>query len=489
MGGDGLARGYLDAPELTAERFVPDPFGRTPRARGLPHAGDRGRAGAARRRSIEFLGRIDEQVKIRGYRIEPGEVEAALERAPGRRQAAVVHVREDAPGDKRLVAYVVPARADAADDGRPRRDRGAAGRASGRASSTTSTPARAAPRRATRPSTSSAGTAATPAQPIPAEEMREWVERTVERILALRPRRVLEIGCGTGLLLFRVAPGCDEYVGTDFSAQVLARLEARLRTAGVRLRRCACCSARRPTSPGSAAARSTRPSSTPSASTSPARTTSRAWWSSTVDALADGGAFFVGDVRNLWTLDAFRTAIEFDAAPGSARAADLRRRARRIVEEEEELVVEPDFFHALRARIPRLARVEARVKRGAHHNELTRHRFDVVLHVGASDAGRGRAGGRLGERGDDAGRGARAAGRAARTAPLAVLGIPDARLWRELRIVELLEMEDGPETVAEARALLAGERSPAVDPEALWALGDALGLAVEIRHAGAQAPG
>ncbi|HEU0298104.1 MAG TPA: phosphopantetheine-binding protein, partial [Longimicrobium sp.] len=73
--------------------------------------------------------------------------------------------------------------------------------------------------------------------------------------------------------------------------------------------------------------------------------------------------------------------------------------------------------------------------------------------------------------------------------PLAVLGIPDARLWRELRIVELLEREEGPGTVAEARAVLAGMPSPAIDPEALWALGESLGLVVEVRHAGPQAPG
>src|SRR5690606_35229304 len=67
-------------------------------------------------------------------------------------------------------------------------------------------------------------------EPIPAEEMREWVDRAVERILALRPRRVLEIGCGTGLLLFRVAPaaGVERYRGTDFSRPALEAIHRRL---------------------------------------------------------------------------------------------------------------------------------------------------------------------------------------------------------------------------------------------------------------------
>jgi SAM-dependent methyltransferase len=65
-------------------------------------------------------------------------------------------------------------------------------------------------------------------QPIPAEEMREWVDESVKEILALRPREILEIGCGTGLLLLRIAPGCKRYVATDFSGAVLQRLKEQM---------------------------------------------------------------------------------------------------------------------------------------------------------------------------------------------------------------------------------------------------------------------
>ncbi|MBV8819168.1 MAG: amino acid adenylation domain-containing protein, partial [Acidobacteriaceae bacterium] len=105
IAGDGLARGYLNRPEATAEKFVPNPFDAAPEAR-LYRTGDLARYRADG--NIDFLGRIDHQVKIRGFRVELGEVETTLAQHPAIREV-VVMAREDTPGVKRLVAYVVPA--------------------------------------------------------------------------------------------------------------------------------------------------------------------------------------------------------------------------------------------------------------------------------------------------------------------------------------------------------------------------------------------
>ena len=104
IGGIPLARGYLNRPDLTAERFIPDPNSSLPQAR-LYKTGDLARY--LPDGNIEFLGRSDDQVKIRGFRIELGEVEVALAAYPAVRQAVVL-AREDVPGYKRIVAYIVP---------------------------------------------------------------------------------------------------------------------------------------------------------------------------------------------------------------------------------------------------------------------------------------------------------------------------------------------------------------------------------------------
>src|SRR5262249_24568499 len=101
IGGAGVARGYLDRPELTAERFLPDPFSREAGGR-VYRTGDLGRW--LPEGEIEFRGRNDYQVKIRGFRIELGEIEARLINHPEVREA-VVQAREDGEGGKRLVAY------------------------------------------------------------------------------------------------------------------------------------------------------------------------------------------------------------------------------------------------------------------------------------------------------------------------------------------------------------------------------------------------
>jgi amino acid adenylation domain-containing protein len=481
IGGEGLARGYLREPALTAERFVPDPFGEEPGSR-LYRTGD-----LVRHRpdgSLEFLGRLDHQVKVRGVRIEPGEIEAALRGHPAVADAVVVP-REDVPGEPRLVAYVVPDPAHSGADETEARD-GAEDRVERwRAIYDEVYREDAGPEA---PDFNIVGwNSSYDGLPIPPEEMREWVDRTVERIQACGPRRVLELGVGTGLLLFRIAPASERYWATDFSEEAVAYVERHLArapasAAEVRLLHRA---ADDFTGVGEHAFDTVVLNSV--AQYFPGIEYLLRVLEGAVRVVEDGGRIFVGDVRSLATLEMFHASVELERAADSLPVRQLRQRVRRAVAEEQELAVSPYFFASLGHHLPRVSRVEVLPKLGRHWNELTRFRYDVVLHVGA-DAGpvaeppaldwraRNLTPAELGRLLADPASGSRTINR-----------VPDARLAGPARLAALLDAPDAPGTVGELRRLLrdAAADDEGVDPDALRTAARELGWSVAIRGSGA----
>ncbi len=474
IGGDGVARGYLRRPELTAEKFVKNPF-----------VGATGGAGAADSRlyrtgdlaryrddgRIEFLGRIDHQVKVRGHRIELGEIETALGKHDDVKQAVVMARDGGGSGQPRLVAYVVPERTNAAngsaaverwqavwDDAY--QQRGGATQdptfdISGWRSSYTG-------------------------DVIPEPEMREWVEHTVSRIMRRRPRRVLEIGCGTGLLLFRIAPQCEHYTGVDVSPSAIARLsslvaERGLRNVDVRV---------------GAADTVLDELSTDAAAAGKfdvivlnsvvqyfpdveylTRVLTRA-----ATIVAPGGTIFIGDVRHLGLLEAFHTSVELARAAPDTPRVELRQRIRDRIDNDAELVIAPAYFHALRSAVPAIASTLIEPKRGRVRNELTRFRYDVSLRIGG---GEGFGAGAQTDADVSVSASAttledlrRAASRAQTSVreSAAFRGMLNPRLARDLAAVTLLAADDGPPTAVDARRLLETRPEPGVEIEDVCAL-------------------
>ncbi|KVN88986.1 non-ribosomal peptide synthetase [Burkholderia ubonensis] len=411
IGGLGVARGYTGQPAATAARFLPSPFASRPGER-IYRTGDRVRW--RHDGQLEFLGRQDDQVKIRGFRIEPGEIAASLARAPEVADAVVTalpYAADDASRERRLVAYVV-ARPE------PRTDHGSS--ASRHVDTWRELYQDIYATRAQRPRFHTVGwNSSLTGQPFPDAEMAQWVAHTVRRIRALRGRRILEIGCGTGLLLFRLAPTAQCYVGRDFSPAALAHIDAHLPPP-----------LRERVHLAEAAADDV--SGLAPASFDTVILNSVVQYFPSVDYLltvldraisltAPGGAVFLGDLRHLGLLEDFHHAVL-----QAQRIAPTPERLRRAVQAERELAIDPGLPSALAAADPRIARVEIRLRTTRADNELTRYRYDAILHIGPTPPAETAAARWLDW--SDGGLAAVSAALAARPDHLGVLGIPHRSL-------------------------------------------------------------
>ncbi|OKH37811.1 non-ribosomal peptide synthetase [[Phormidium ambiguum] IAM M-71] len=398
IGGEGVAQGYLNRPDLTVERFIDVDFNSkfckggfskqplhttenlwakpAPTNAKLYKTGDR--AWYLPDGTIEFLGRIDNQIKIRGFRVELGEIETKLQSHPAIKEAVVLASGETS-NEKRLIAYFTLNFSDLI-----LRDR------------QNSPPILSSlqtqqieqwqtlynqtyqPTNITENFNITGWNSSYTGEPIPLEQMQEWVSDRVQQILALKPKRVLEIGCGTGLLLFQIAPHCKKYMATDFSKVALESIQNKLNNLNlpqVELIQAMANDFSKIEGDYDIVILNSIVQYFPNVDYL------MEVIEGSIQVLAPGGVLFIGDVRSLPLLKAFHSWMQFSQADSGIERTELQQRVDRSLFEEPELAIDPKFFYALRDRFPQIQQVQIRLSQGRHHNEMKQFRYNVLLHI------------------------------------------------------------------------------------------------------------
>lgn len=374
IAGDGLARAYLNNPELTAAAFVRDPFS-DQSDKKMYRTGDLGRYTADG--DIQCLGRIDNQVKIRGHRIELGAIEESLLMQDSIKEAVVI-AREDLPGDKKLVAYIVPEHIEGNSKSPSWQERWEDLYKRGIQSESEL-------------SIAEQQLDIAVAQEISGrtdirEEVEEWLKQSVDRIKAINAKTVMELGCGAGQLIFELAPFTENFIATDYAETAIEKVKEKLNAEPEKWKNV-------------------------SAITAPADDFSfvnngsldlviingvvqyfpdAPYLVKVIEqaskAIKNGGCIYIGDMQGKSTLPMYHAYDQLNRTDENLSISEFKKICDRRVKLEDELVADPGFFYKLPELIPAISGVNVQLREGKHINETTKYHYDIWLYVNDGSA-------------------------------------------------------------------------------------------------------
>lgn len=375
IGGPSGARGYLNQPNLTQEKFIPDQFSKIPGGR-LYKTGDKVRR--LQDGNIEFIGRVDDQVKVRGYRIELREIESALNKMDMIAACCTV-TRKDTMGFDKLVSYYTLHEEDVL---RKEKELYAKQLTNWKELYETEY----GKTEDTSPVNEEFniigwGDSFT-GKEIPEDQMAEWLDDIIKTIMKDQPQKVLEIGCGTGLIYYKLSGIINKYFGADLSASSIRQINKRIQ------------SGHRRYSDTELQVNPAHNVSLPAGETVdtvilnsviqyfPGYDYLTGIIGKSIEFLGGSGRVILGDVRDHRLLKLFKARLSLDKISAGSDIRDFEWMVEQKILGEEELCLSPEYFYGLKSIFQNITHVELQWKEGGFINELTLYRYTVIIYVG-----------------------------------------------------------------------------------------------------------
>ena len=372
LSGKGLARGYLNRPSLTAERFIPNPFDKANGDR-LYKTGDYVRF--RNNGDLEYLNRIDNQVKIRGYRIELGEIKSCLIETSLVKDAVVLV--QSVNEEERICAYIIA-------DGNFQYGADKSNELNATLNQWQEIFDQTyIDKTVTKESffNISGWNSSYSGKPMPESQMKQWVDSTVESLIDLKPKRILELGCGTGLLLGRIAPYCESYTGTDLSVEAISQIKEQLPSLGKHADK---------VKVYHGSADDLKEFSAGEFDTIIINSVIQCFPSvdylmtvlqNSIELLTPNGKLYIGDVRHFGLMDLFHRSVCLYQSKNDETIEDFNKNVTKRIANDKDLLIEPQLFLRFAEICPQIKYVQIIPKNLSYVNELSKYRYDVVFHL------------------------------------------------------------------------------------------------------------